>query len=203
MVAVFKNYYLENSHQSYVNWIIPETGQVTDWRCVIVPKSKAYIQIRNILNNHFDSSVYFWADYQRQYFPQNMHIDDYGKDRKHPTYTIVIPLVDDSRLKTIVWKDMFPSNKEWNEYVMTWKKEEHTKKNNISELVDLEHNFYKEYGEYIGEYMDIDAVFEYHVGDYVLFDTNQIHSSSTWVRYKEYEYKDLVQIHITDTTKTL
>ena len=57
------------------------------------------------------------------------------------------------------------------------------------------HN-YKNPDQYLIDYMDLDGIFEYKLGDYVLFDTNQAHASSNFTTLKEYEHKDLVQIHI-------
>jgi hypothetical protein len=82
--------------------------------------------------------------------------------------------------------------------IQTFAYDTSVKKSNVSQQITLDHTpfNYKKENDYLVDYLELDGILKYKIGDYVLFDTNQLHCSSNFKVYEEYEYKDLVQIHI-------
>lgn len=201
-------YFVDHTQDHYVNWVTPD-GVLIDHRCQIDPKSRTYANMKNIVQRHFKGEFKFWTAYQKQTNPHRLHIDDYGKDRKNPTYTIVMPMFTDPRVKTYVFQDIFADNVAWQQHTATWCKMVRMKmkmnqpKSNISETEDLEHTVDPNVNAYIADYLELDGIFHYERGSYVLFDSNQVHASSNWRKYPEYQSKEILQIHITDLSTTV
>lgn len=171
-----------------------------DTRTRIMAGTDAFAEVKKLCLKHFpgteDEQIY--ANYQRQANPTFMHVDEYGKDRIQKTWTIIIPMHTDERLSVVLFKEIFNSNEDLQEMVKAFPYDTSVKKNNVSQQVPLDHTpfNYKKEDDYLADYLDLDGIFKYKLGDYVLFDTNQLHCSSNFKVYKEYEHKDLVQIHI-------
>jgi len=134
--------------------------------------------------------------------PTFMHVDEYGAFREEETWTIIIPMHTDHRLSVVIFKKMFNNNEELKEFVVNFPYESSIKCNNISKEIPLQHTPYnwKKPEDYLADYLELDGVLHYNLGDYVLFDTNQLHVSSNFKIYTEYKHKDLVQIHIGKTS---
>tara|TARA_B110000285_G_scaffold169368_1_gene189490 strand:- start:499 stop:1191 length:693 start_codon:yes stop_codon:yes gene_type:complete len=168
-----------------------------DTRTNITEGHTAFDEIRKITNTHFPSDAYLYANYQRQTNPTFMHVDEWGRDRKQPTHTIIIPMHQDKRLGVAIFKEMFNSNADFKDFLMNFPYDEKQKLTNVSERYKLGHTptNYKN-GDFLVDFLELEGVFEYNLGDYVLFDTNKLHVSTDFRPFSEYKFKDLVQIHI-------
>ena len=196
-IDVFRKHYDQYKDNVDVNHI---TSHGIDIRTLIRSGTEAHVEIKKLCQKHFpdteDDQIY--ANYQRQATPTFMHVDEYGKNRKEKTWTIIIPMHTDERLSVVLFKEIFNCNEDLKELVQNFPYDTSVKKSNVSQQVPIDHTpfNYKKENDYLADYMELDGIFKYKLGDYVLFDTNQLHCSSNFKLYKEYEYKDLVQIHI-------
>ena len=196
-IDVFRKHHQKYSTEKSLNQINPVE---IDVRTLIDEESDAFAEIKKICQKHFpavkNSEIY--ANYQRQSKPTFMHVDEFGTGRTEKTWTIIIPMHNDERLSVVLLKNYFDSNEDLKKFLMEFDYENSMKKNDVSKQVPLCHtpNNWKKPDQYLADYMDLDGVFKYRIGDYVLFDTNQAHASSNFKIYPEYAHKDLVQIHI-------
>jgi hypothetical protein len=196
-IDVFRKHYDENKDNININHI---NSHGIDTRTVMLPGSEAFAEVKKLCLKHFpgteDEQIY--ANYQRQTKPTFMHVDEYGKDRKQKTWTIIIPMHTDERLGVVLFKEIFNSNEDLKKMVQTFPYDASVKKSNVSQQVTIDHTpfNYKKEDEYLADYLELDGIFKYKIGDYILFDTNQLHCSTNFKVYKEYQHKDLVQIHI-------
>jgi hypothetical protein len=129
-------------------------------------------------------------------------VDPFGTDAKNKKYTMVIPILTDERLNTILFKNKFNSNEYWTEAFDDWfttkRENSNLKLNNLSIIEDFEHTKDEKSEDYIVDYLDIDGIFKYIRSDIVIFECQQVHCASNWLKYPEYESKDIMQIHISD-----
>ena len=196
-IDIFRKHYESKKDDVTVNHI---NSHDIDVRTMIKPGTEAHIEVKKLCQKHFpdtqDDQIY--ANYQRQSNPTFMHVDEWGINRKQKTWTIIIPMHTDERLSVVLFKEMFNCNEDLKEMVQTFPYDTSVKKSDVSQQVPIDHTpfNYKKEDDYLADYMDLDGIFKYKIGDYVLFDTNQLHCSSNFKVYKEYEHKDLVQIHI-------
>lgn len=171
-----------------------------DIRTLMHPGTKAFDEVKKICQKHFpnvqDNEIY--ANYQRQSKPTFLHVDEYGTNRKTKTWTIIIPMHTDDRIGVLLFKDFFNTNDEIQKTIMNFDYDKSTKKSNVSQDYPISHlpYNYKDVDDKFIDYLDLAGVFAYQLGNYVLFDTNQIHASTDFTVYPEYQHKDLVQIHI-------
>ena len=200
-LQIFRNHYERYKGIKKLNDI---NSHDIDIRTRIWPEHEAWKEIKKICIEHFpdvkDKEIY--ANYQRQSKPTFMHVDEYGAFRENPTWTIIIPMHDDPRLSVVIWKKIFNNNDELKNFIMNFPYDTSKKLNNVSEQVALQHTpfNYKQPNEFLSDYVDLDGVFNYRLGDYVFFDTNQLHVTSNFSLLNEYKHKDLVQIHIGTTS---
>jgi hypothetical protein len=205
IINEFKQYFEDNKHRHFINFI-DDTGNLIDIRCETKLEDKINTHIENIVSKHFKiDEVTYWSAYQRQENPHNLHIDEL--DPEHPSWTIVIPVITDPRLKVVIFKESFTNNEKWSAFYEKCNKmirlfPKFSKKNNTSISEDLEHTIDNN-GIYVTDYLTLDTIFEYKLGSYVLFDANQVHVSSNWKKYTEYSNKELLQIHVIEKTKFL
>ena len=196
-IDVFRQHhqkYSADKSKNYVN----QAG--IDIRTLIQEGTDAFDEVKKICLKHFPlvENREIYANYQRQSKPTFMHADEFGADRTEKTWTIIIPMHTDDRLNVVLLKNYFNTNEDLKKFVINFDYDNAVKKNNASTQVTIDHtpHNYKNPDQYLIDYMDLDGIFEYKLGDYVLFDTNQAHASSNFTTLKEYEHKDLVQIHI-------
>jgi len=196
-IDVFRQHhqkYSADKSKNYVN----QAG--IDIRTLIQEGTDAFDEVKKICLKHFPlvENREIYANYQRQSKPTFMHVDEFGADRTEKTWTIIIPMHTDDRLNVVLLKNYFNTNEDLKKFVINFDYDNAVKKNNASTQVTIDHtpHNYKNPDQYLIDYMDLDGIFEYKLGDYVLFDTNQAHASSNFTTLKEYEHKDLVQIHI-------
>jgi len=196
-IEIFKEHYKKYKDDKSVNDI---NLHEIDIRTRIFPTHKAWDEIKKICIKHFpsitDKEIY--ANYQRQFKPTFMHVDEYGAYRESDTWTIIIPLHTDTRLSVVIFKKIFNTNEDLQKFIINFPYETEKKCNNISQLVPLQHtpNDWKNPENFLSDYLELDGVFYYNEGDYVLFDTNKLHVTSNFSILPEYKFKDLIQIHI-------
>ena len=196
-IEIFRRHYDENKNNNKTHL---KNSHDIDTRTMIYSGTEAFAEVKKLCQKHFPDpqNNQIYANYQRQSSPTFMHIDEYGKNRKQETLTIIIPMHTDDRLSVVLFKEMLNCNEDLHEMIKSFPYETSVKKSNVSEQVPIDHTpfNYKKENDYLADYLELDGIFKYKIGDYVLFDTSQIHCSSNFKIYKEYEHKDLVQIHI-------
>ena len=199
--AIWRDYWDSYNQDRYVCG--QENGSPIDHRLVIRPGTAAHQAVREVVSRHFAPDVAIWANYQRQYKPHNIHMDAYGSHRAAPTHTIIIPMLQDPRIEVIIFRELCNTNDELQQQIQAWGERitPDTVQSRVSESHDVEQTSrHWKHQQYFVDTLTLDGVFGYNLGDYVLFDTNQLHVSSNWKKYPEYaaadSHKDLVQIHI-------
>jgi len=196
-IDIFRQHYQKYSSNKTINNI---NHYGIDVRTSIRPGTDAFNEVKKICQRHSPDvkNEEIYVNYQRQSKPTFMHVDEFGTDREEKTWTIIIPMHDDERLSVVLLKDYFNNNEDLKKFIMEFDYENSVKKSDVSKQVSLTHtpNNWRNPDQCLVDYMDLDGVFKYRIGDYVLFDTNQAHVSSDFTIYTEYKHKDLVQIHI-------
>jgi hypothetical protein len=195
-IKLFKQYFQTNFDKKYINWQVGD--EIIDHRLSIHVDSPEFQIIRRIVANNFGDTVDVWSAYQRQTNPHSIHIDDYGSSEPGFRYTYVLAMDTEPKFKTIVWKEKCWDNKALHTFVQEWGKTKRLKKkvSNISEVEDLEHTFDENQESYIADYLTLDGTYSYKAGNAVLFDATQLHCTSNWKKYKEFPYRELLQIHV-------
>jgi hypothetical protein len=199
-IAVFRSYWDKNNDQSYINGTTGDSNpakafsKYQDKRLLIANGTKSYAILRRIVDSLFPKDTHFWANYQRQTAPPQLHVDEYGRDRDNPTWTIILALDTVPEFKAIVFKELA------NECVEAFNipagriQSGMPRISNISETEALDHAPYGDLN--LCDWLTVDGIFQYKAGCGCLFDTNQLHITNYWRRYTQYEYRDLVQLHI-------
>jgi hypothetical protein len=200
-ISILKEYWNTHNELAYVNgrpdgWHpMAKLADHVDKRLLIANNTSAYQIVKRISEDLFYPGVPIWANYQRQALPHTLHVDEYGRDRQEPTWTIIIALDTEPRNRTVLFKNMFNTCSELDAYVRDCATQR-KKISDISTIEDLEHIFDKQYDVNFGDYLEFEGCFSYNAGAGVLFDTNQAHCTSNWKKYPDIQYRDLVQIHI-------
>lgn len=201
-IEIFKNYWEKNHHLAYVN------GYPQDWhpfgdqadhidrRLLIVPNSRAGEIIQRIVRQVLPGETDTWSNYQRQALPHTLHVDEYGRDRTNPTYTIIIALDNEPRNKTLIFKEEFNTCLELDRYLEASAAESRPWLSDISAVHDVEHMIKRPHWPHVCNFLTFDDYFPYQSGHMVLFDTNVAHCTSNWKKYPDIKKRDLVQIHI-------
>ena len=148
------------------------------------------------MHRYFRNPINIWTAYQRQSFAHQIHIDDYGMEKNYPCYTMVFSMDTVPEFKTIVWKETAVNNQALQEHIQKWGEHRTKKLSNISELEDLEHTYDKNQNDYFADYLQLDGIYTYKSGNGVLFNARQYHCTSNWLKYPEFEYRELLQVHI-------
>lgn len=192
-INTIRDFYELHKDECYVNW--QEEDKIIDIRCTIPSE---FAIINKIVKTYFKNPLDVWAGYQRQSKPHNIHIDDYGINEIKDIYTLIISLDTIPEFKTFVWKEQASSNAELHKYVAKWGEDRSTliRLNTISEMEDLEHTKDINQDDYMCDYLELDGIYSYKKGCGVLFSAKQFHCTSNWVKYKKWEYRELLQIHV-------
>ena len=118
-IDVFRKHYADNKDDDSINQI---NSHEIDIRTMMLPGTEAFAEVRKLCLKHFpdteDNQIY--ANYQRQTKPTFMHVDEYGKNRKQKTWTIIIPMHTDERLGVVLFKEMFNGNEDLQEMIQTF-----------------------------------------------------------------------------------
>lgn len=201
-ILVLKNYWDKNHSMAYVN------GYPQDWhpfgaqadfidrRLLIVPDSHAGRVISKVVAQVLPGETDIWANYQRQALPHTLHVDEYGRDRINPTWTIIIAVDTEPRNKTLIFREEFNTCFDLDTYLMRSADQDSVFLSDLSSVHDVEHMNVKPYRHNLCNYLTFDGFFAYKAGDAVLFDTNVAHCTSNWTKYADIKQRDLVQIHI-------
>lgn len=210
-IATFRDYWDKNNQHTYINaWTNPghphaDRSEFIDRRLLIIKGTKSYDIIRRIVDQIWPGENQpFWANFQRQSICHMMHVDEYGKDRTNPTWTIILALDTEPLWKAVIFKEMFNCGDELVDYLRNRLDFSQPPRGDYSEAYDLQHMDNWQNGRNFNfcNWFELDGVFEYRAGDGVLFDTNQAHTTNNWVRYPQFQYRELVQIHIGKTAST-
>lgn len=210
-IDIFRNYWEKNNQHTYINaWTNTghphaDRSDFIDRRLLILPGTRAGDIVRRVVDQMWPGENQpLWANYQRQSICHMMHVDEYGKDRTNPTWTIILALDTQPKWKAVIFKEQFNSGDDMVDYISNHIDFGSPAKGNYSDLYDLQHMDNWQNGKNFNfcNWFDLDGVFEYRAGDGVLFDTNQAHTTNNWVRYPEFAYRELVQIHIGKTAAT-
>lgn len=206
-ISALKEYWDQNYSKAFVNgrpqgWHpLSHLADHVDRRLLIGGDTVAHTIIRKIVDQLFPAKQEpLWANYQRQVLPHTLHVDEYGRNRKNPTWTIVIALDNEPRHKTVLFKNQFNDGTQLREY-LNRQCTVAAKSNNISSHEDLDHLFDSGFGVNLADYLDVEIVNPYTAGTGILFDTNQAHCTSNWRKYRDIAYRDLIQIHIGESSK--
>jgi len=194
-VQEFKKYFLDHRENEYINWK-QKSGDALDVRLNIKNNNPEFKIIENVVKRFAPDVTDIWSAYQRQNFPHNIHIDEYHTPNPN-AYTIVIAMDTIPEFKTIVWQEKLEDNKALVKYVFKWGNNniKLEKKNNISETEDLEHTPKNKDNNMFCDYLTLDGIFSYVSGSGVLFNARKFHCTSNWVKYPQFKYRDLLQIH--------
>jgi hypothetical protein len=200
-ISAFKNYFQNNFDKKYVNWQVDD--QVIDHRLTIQETSPEFKIIRRIVLNNFKNPIKFWAAYQRQSIPHNIHVDDYERDSDLYRYTYILAMDSVPEFKAIIWKETCRTNNDLCAFVEQWGETRKFKKkvSNISETEDLEHTFDENQKSYMADYLTPDGIYSYQTGTACLFDASQLHCTSNWKKYNKFSHRELLQIHVLSDTK--
>jgi len=198
-VQQFKDYWKNNQNEKYVNYEID--GEIQDYRLLIDRNSPEWQIILDVINKDFKQPKVYWAAYQRQYFAPTMHVDDFETGTELNTYTYIISLDTVPEFKTIAWKETCPSNdeimplylKQW--YDETLVGDVSRKKQTTSETEDVDHTFCH-HGHYFCDWLELDNTFTYVAGNGCLFNARQLHCTSNWRKYLQFNSRDLLQLHV-------
>ena len=197
-IDLFKQYWDSNLDRRYVNWKIGD--EVLDHRMLVRPNPVLWKIITDIVSKDFSSTVEIWSALQSQRFAHHIHVDDYGVEKYPdvPMYTYIFALDTVPEFKTIVWKEVVKSNADMPNYLKLWnlKKQNTPKISNISQAQDLEHTYDDNAKDYLCDYLTLDGVFAYQAGSGVLFNGRQLHCTSNWLKYKKFNSRELLQIHV-------
>lgn len=196
-IALFKQYFQTNFDKKYINWQVGD--EIIDHRLLIDKDSPEFKIVRRIVDNNFSDTVDVWSAYQRQTNPHSIHIDDYGRD--HPglfRYTYILAMDTEPKFKAIIWKEKAWDNDALHTFVTQWGKTRKLRKkvSNISETEDLEHTYDENQESYMADYLTLDGIYSYKKGTGVVFDASKLHCTSNWKKYKEFPYRELLQIHV-------
>lgn len=195
MLTDWQQHWEENKNNSHM------LGEYIAKR-IQIKNGKALEHVKTIIGYHFNNFQMQFAGHQRQYDAHSLHMDETGTDRKHMTYTLLVPLSHDKRIKTVIFNEPANTNQEIQNRIM-----EHGKttsplpiKSNVGETELAHTSRHWQHGQYFADTLELKGMFEYKVGDYVIFDTNLIHSSNNWKKIDRWKdnYKEIIQAHFED-----
>jgi hypothetical protein len=174
---------------------------VKDRRHTLNQNDPGYQLVKKLLHTacpELPENLYFYMAYQRQYFPHAQHVDAIGPDGD-PThaYTAVIPLDENVNgiFKTLVWDKDCWTYEEFNDFRWDFidNEQKYPKIGNVTELYDVDHC---ETGRNLADYIPLEGVYEYQLGTAGIFKRTHVHASSNWHKYKLFDHKDIIILHI-------
>jgi len=195
-ISTLTEYWDNNPRLRRVNWELD--GEVLDFRLDVMRDPTISTMLKGIVSKDFSDTVNIWSALQQQKFAHHIHIDDYGIKEFPgvPVYTYVFALDTVPEFKTIVWKETFESNAELHEYLKSnYETLVNLESSNISETEDLEHTYENSPYRFCDK-LTLDGIFQYRAGDGVLFNARQLHTTSNWLKYKKFNSRRLLQLHI-------
>lgn len=195
MLTDWQQHWEENKNNSHM------LGEYIAKR-IQIKNGKALEHVKTIIGYHFNNFQMQFAGHQRQYDAHSLHMDETGTDRKHMTYTLLVPLSHDKRIKTVIFNEPANTNQEIQNRIMEYGKTTSPLpiKSNVGETELAHTSRHWQHGQYFADTLELKGMFEYKVGDYVIFDTNLIHSSNNWKKIDRWKdnYKEIIQAHFED-----
>ena len=176
---------------------------------IVFSEGKALTHVQEIINNHFPQNKLAFAGMQRQYNAHLLHMDEPGTDRNYRSYTLLVPMVHDPRIKTIIFNEYANTNEEIKNRIIDYGEKElpYEAKSSlgISELSHTSQHW--KHMQYFCDTLELQGTFDYNLGDYVIFDTNLIHSSNHWKSLEGWKeknkFKEIIQAHFFDINEKL
>jgi hypothetical protein len=202
-IGIFRNYWETHKDEIYVNGY--QENEIQDYRLDINEKDPEFDIIRKIVKTDFPQylsedgtpkdRVFFWSALQRAVLPHVLHIDDCFVDSR-PAYTYIIAFDTYEKHKTLAWKRICQDgSKELLTVLQDWQKNL-TAMPKLSKVEDIEHTPITN-DEYMLDYFEFDGEFPYVKGSGCVFNARQMHCTSNWKKYGEFESRELLQIHVT------
>ena len=195
MLTDWQQHWEENKNNSHM------LGEYIAKR-IQIKNGKALEHVKTIIGYHFNNFQMQFAGHQRQYDAHSLHMDETGTDRKHMTYTLLVPLSHDKRIKTVIFNEPANTNQEIQNRIMEYGKTTSPLpiKSNVGKTELAHTSRHWQHGQYFADTLELKGMFEYKVGDYVIFDTNLIHSSNNWKKIDRWKdnYKEIIQAHFED-----
>jgi hypothetical protein len=193
-IKMFRDFWNNNwEKRSYVNWKIGD--EILDRRLMLTA-GKEFDRILEVVHRYFKNPANVWSAYQQQRFAHQIHIDDYMKESPLPCYTMVFSMDTIPEFRTIVWKETAKNNNELHQRIASWAENKPQKTSNISETQDLEHTYDENNQDYFADYLELDGIYSYKAGNGVFFNARQYHCTSNWLKYPQYQHRQLLQVHI-------
>jgi hypothetical protein len=198
IVSYFKNNMNERMKKDFkVTYVSDDNPVVLEHRVALGNDDPAYKKLCEFVYKIIPQGIYFYAAYQRQFHPHDLHADLVTPDTNLEwAYSMVIPLDQNINgiFKTLVWKQELERNSQTFELINLYRnsQDQYPKKFNNSELYDLDH---LAYADSIIDSIELDGVYEYQLGSIGQFTRSNMHCSSNWKKHNLTEYKDLIIIH--------
>ena len=200
MIQDWQQYWKENEKSAHM------LGEYVAHR-IIIGKSKALEHIKKIIGYHFNNFEIIFAGHQKQYDAHSLHMDEPGTNRSYMTYTLLVPLENDKRIKTVIYNAPANTNEEIRKMIIQYGEETSPRpvRSNQGEKELAHTSKHWQHGQYFADTLELKGVFEYNLGNYVIFDTNLIHSSNNWKSIDEWKdnNKEIIQVHFKDLDTTI
>jgi len=205
-IQILRDYWKKNQDDVYINGYLRD--EIQDYRLDINDRDPEFDIIKKIVRTDFadylrpngdaKDGVFFWSALQQAVIPHVLHIDDCFVDSR-PAYTYIISFDTYDKHKTLAWKRICQDgNRELHSLYEDWVKNYSSMPilSNSSELYDIDHTANKD-GKYMLDYFELDGGYSYVKGNGCVFNARQMHCTSNWKKYNEFEYRELLQIHVT------
>jgi hypothetical protein len=176
--------------KNYSNEAIPKQGCNLDTRIIIRKHWSMYDQLDSLVRETFPTVSNWIGFYERQYNPTLLHVDPDDLE-----YTMIIPLHHDPRILTLLWKEKFVHQNQWHKFVCDWQLDDKVTNCDASQRYPLSHTWDENKQIFLADYLNLEAVYEYRLGSFFLFDAKQVHCSSDWTGLDIGKYKDFIGIH--------
>jgi hypothetical protein len=173
-----------------INAKTPQTirGHVTD--------SEVRDQVTKILENlgFKNGDGQGWMMYSRAFLPTALHVDIPMDNTKADGYTIIIPLTNSDKIKTVVFKERtnYPILDYWIEK-QDWDSRE--KVNTVSVDYDMSHGWWRRPD--ITDRMELDGIANWQIGTAFCFRRSQIHGSTNFT-HAGFPFKDYILVQTND-----
>jgi len=202
-IEIFRKYWEKNIDEVYVNGYQGEAVQ--DYRLDISDRDPEFDIIRRIISRDFPQyiqedgnpkdNVFFWCALQRAVLPHLLHIDDCFVDDR-PAYTYIISFDSYDRHKTLVWNRVCQNGNKELGLICQEVLGNIDNFPTLSKTEDIEHTP-RSNDRYMLDCFEFEGAYTYVKGNGCLFNARKMHTTSNWKKYGEYEYRELLQIHIT------
>lgn len=198
-IELFRTMWNKDQDRKYVNWYDSddqapdESKEIIDERINILSGTPEFDAVETLIKEIRPETTNFWAAYQRQSKPHNIHLDDL----EGFTETMVIPLNHDPLAKVLVWKKRVENVNELRDLLIKWGNDEDAVpvNPNLHNEYDIDHTRDPNNGRFFGEYMELLGDFSYELGTINHFPSFNLHCSSDWTKIPGQKFKELVIIH--------